>query len=355
MIFTLITNEETIVKFILEKNYKYAKYFNNKQNIIYIMYKKNMEIIIPTWNRARYLDRTLSQFANSPFREYKKTIINNNSTDNTQEVCEKYNSVFPNIKIIKNNKNIGALANILRCYEIATEKYLWLVGDNDLYDFSNCDELINIIENEDYDLIFVQEHDKINLTSTSIEEIYEKGCGNDLIMVLGTISAYILKTELYTEECIQEGYNMIDDLFPHFAFANKALKENFSVFISPIRIRFGDENPSNSFNSLGLIKGWIASNLIFEKKYRKEGIRYFRGGTSVLSYIMIGVICGKINNYENYRRTVTDLIISLIRAKGTLIGLGYGIIIEIISLMPKAILKLLYKTGHILMKHKVLK
>ena len=46
------------------------------------MYKKNMEIIIPTWNRAKYLDRTLSQFANSPFREYKITILNNNSTDN---------------------------------------------------------------------------------------------------------------------------------------------------------------------------------------------------------------------------------------------------------------------------------
>lgn len=319
------------------------------------MYKKNMEIVIPTWNRAKYLDRTLSQFANSPFRDYKITILNNNSTDNTQEVCEKYKSVFPNLKIIKNNKNIGGLANILRCYEIATEKYLWLIGDNDTYDFSNCDELINIIENEDYDLIFVQDYDKINLKSTSIEEIYEKGHGNDLIMVLGTISAYILKTELYTEECIQEGYTMINDWFPHFSFANKAFNENFSVFISPIRIRFGDANPEDHFNTLGLIKGWIASNLIFEKKYRDEGIRYFRGGTSVLSYIMIGVICGKINNYENYRRTVTDLIISIIRAKGTLIGLGYGIIIEIISLMPKTLLKLLYKTGHILMKHKVLK
>ena len=58
------------------------------------MKNEKMEIIIPTWNRAKYLDRTLSQFANSPFREYKITILNNNSTDNTQEVCEKYTSVL---------------------------------------------------------------------------------------------------------------------------------------------------------------------------------------------------------------------------------------------------------------------
>lgn len=319
------------------------------------MYKKKMEIIIPTWNRADYLENTLSQFAESPFIDYKITILNNNSTDHTQEVCEKYKKIFPNLNVIKNNKNIGGLANILRCYEIAEAKYLWLVGDNDNYDFSDCSDIIDIIENSDYDLIFVQENDKIKLTSTSIEEIYEKGYGNDMIMVLGTISAYILKTELYTSECIQEGYTMINDWFPHFAFANKAMKENFSVYVSPKRIRYGYENPEDHFDSLQLIKGWVSSNLIFEKKYMREGIKYFRGGHTLLSFIMHGVIVGKIENYDNYRRNITDLVISIIRAKGIIIGLGYAILIETVSIMPRPIVKFLYKLGHELMVKKVLK
>ena len=318
------------------------------------MYNKKMEIIIPTWNRAKWLDRTLSQFANSPFLEYKITILNNNSPDNTLEVCEKYDKIFPHFKVITNNKNIGGLANILRCYEIATEKYLWLVGDNDTYDFSNCDELINIIENENYDLIFVQDYDKINLKSTTIEEIYEKGCCNDLIMVLGTISAFILKTELYTSDCIEQGYMINNDWFPHVTFANKAFEENFSVFISPIRIRYADDNPINSFNELNLIKGWVSSNLIFEKKYMKEGIKRFRGGNSLLSYIVLGLLVGKINNVENYRRTVTDLIIAMFRAKGFIVGLGYAIFIGFLSILPKKIDKLLYKIGQKLMQKNVL-
>ena len=310
------------------------------------MNEKNMEIVIPTWNRAKYLDRTLSQFSKSSFLDYKFTIIDNNSTDNTQEICKKYQEIFPNFNVIRNNKNIGGLPNILRCYEIATAKYLWLVGDNDTYDFSNCNEVIDKVENSDFDLIFVQGHDQINLTTTSTEEIYENGYGNDLIMILGTISAYILKTELYTEECIQEGYMINHNWFPHFTFANKALKENFSVFISPKSIRIPDNNPNDSFNNLNLIKGWVGSNLIFEKKYMKEGIKTFRNGVSLFEYVIYGVVTGKINKNEDYRETITDLIIYIFRAKGIIKGLGYAIIIETLSIMPLKVTKWIYNIGH---------
>ena len=45
--------------------------------------------------------------------------------------------------IIRNKKNIGGNANIIRCYEE-------VLADNDLLNFDNCDDLIDAIESEKY-------------------------------------------------------------------------------------------------------------------------------------------------------------------------------------------------------------
>lgn len=300
----------------------------------------NLEIIIPTWNRFKYLERTLSQFANSPFKNCKITIIDNASTDNTPQVCEKYKNIFPNLRIIRNNKNIGLSANILRCYEIAEEKYMWLVGDNDNWDFSDCFEVINAIEESEFDLIFIQGNDKTDLRKTTIHELHEKGYGNNIIGLMGTISAYILKTELFTSECLQEGYNIAKYLYPQLAFMKKACDENFSVFISSKRMRIADVNPSVSYNTLELVNGWVSSNLILEKKYAKELLKYYLGHR--LIYSIIGsIIAVKAKNID-YRETLNDLIISIIKSKGMIIGSLYAILMLLASLVPKKLCKYIH-------------
>lgn len=297
----------------------------------------NLEIIIPTWNRFKYLERTLSQFANSPFKSCKITIIDNASTDNTPQVCEKYKNIFPNLRIIRNNKNIGLSGNILRCYEIAEEEYMWLVGDNDNWDFSDCFEVINAIEKSEFDLIFIQGNDKTNLRKTTIHELYEKGYGNSIIGLMGTISAYILKTELFTSECLQEGYKIAKYLYPQLAFMKKACDENFSVFISSKRIRIADANPSVSYNTLELVNGWVSSTLILEKKYAKELLKYYIGHR--LIYGIIGSIIGVKAKNIDYRETLNDLIISIIKSKGIIIGTIYAILMLLASLIPRKLCK----------------
>ena len=297
----------------------------------------NLEIIIPTWNRFEYLERTLSQFANSPFKNVKITIIDNASTDNTPKVCDKYKHIFPNFKIIRNNKNIGLSANILRCYEIAEEEYMWLVGDNDNYDFSDCSEVIQAIEKSEFDLIFVQGNDKTNLKKTTIHELYETGHVNDVIGLMGTISAYILKTELFTSECLQEGYDIAGYLYPQLAFMKKACDENFSVYISSKKIRIADKNPSVSYNTLELIDGWISSTLILEKKYANELLKYYLGHKLLYS-ILGAIIAVKARNLK-YRKTLNHLIISIIKGKGFIIGIIYAILMLCASLIPNNVSK----------------
>lgn len=309
------------------------------------MTHEKLEIIIPTWNRAKYLERTLSQFKKSPFFNYKITIIDNDSTDNTQEICQKYKEIFPNLNIIKNKRNIGLSANILRCYEIADAEYLWLVGDNDNYDFSDCSEVIEAIENSKFDLIFVQGNDETNLRKTTIHEAYELGYTREIIGLINTISAYILKTELITSEWIQKGYEIAKYLYPQTALMKKACEEDFTLLISSKRIRIADDNPNVTYNTLELINGWVSSSLILEKKYRDELIKYFLE-RKMITIILTSIFVAKAKKMHNYRKTMNELIITIFYAKGILKGLIYSVLMIIISLTPNKLAKIILNKYH---------
>ena len=70
-----------------------------------------LELILITYNRDSYLDKTLEQLLDSPFKNCKITILDNCSPDNTPEICKKYVGKFPNMIIKRHNINIGGNAN----------------------------------------------------------------------------------------------------------------------------------------------------------------------------------------------------------------------------------------------------
>ena len=117
------------------------------------MIEEKIEIVIPTFNRASYLNDTLQYLLDSPFKNCKITVRDNASPDETPKICEKYSKLFNNLHIIRNNKNIGGNANILRSYEQATYPYVWVLADNDYLNFDRCEDAIAAIESEKYDLI----------------------------------------------------------------------------------------------------------------------------------------------------------------------------------------------------------
>lgn len=188
-----------------------------------------LEIIIPTYNRKAKLRRTLDLMLglDSPVRNCSITILNNCSNDGTFEMLEDYASKYPNLKFITNVRNIGGDANITRCYEIASKKYVWVVGDDDSYDFTHFDEVENAIR-EEYDAIVVADFHLI-------QKPYHIG---NIMNQLSLISAGIFKTENITIDVIQNAYLNIMNLFPHMSLITALVNKNARFFVtsSPITI-----------------------------------------------------------------------------------------------------------------------
>ena len=94
---------------------------------------KNLDIIIPTYNRAKYLKIALESLFESTTQWRKTIILNNASTDNTLEVIEEVKSQYPDrmVEVITNLTNIGNVGNFKRTQEIAENEYTAIFHDDD--------------------------------------------------------------------------------------------------------------------------------------------------------------------------------------------------------------------------------
>lgn len=94
---------------------------------------KNLDVIIPTYNRAKYLKIALESLFESTAQWRKTIILNNASIDNTLEVIEKVKSQYPDrvVEVITNATNIGNVGNFKRTQELAENDYTAVFHDDD--------------------------------------------------------------------------------------------------------------------------------------------------------------------------------------------------------------------------------
>jgi glycosyltransferase involved in cell wall biosynthesis len=106
-----------------------------------------LSICIPTFNRANCLDNLLINIEKIILKygsDIEICISNNNSTDDTAKVIEKWKSDI-NLKIINQSDNIGGTKNFIAVSALAKGKWIMLIGDDDEFITSNFGELISVL------------------------------------------------------------------------------------------------------------------------------------------------------------------------------------------------------------------
>lgn len=202
-----------------------------------------LQIILVTFNRALQLKRTLEQlFAkDSPVRDLNITILDNKSTDGTNKIIKEFQSAHHNLEHVIHNHNVGGNANVTKALEFATYEYVWIICDDDLYDWTGWDDVERRIIRGD-ELICICDFDLP----------YE--CRSDRAFILHQMTflpSIIFKTTLLSDVAIRNAYDFGVFLFPHLApvvihlnkGGNISLSSKGIVHIGP---REGNEN-YNSF------------------------------------------------------------------------------------------------------------
>lgn len=194
--------------------------------------KDKIDIVLITYNRKKLLKDTFEQILgeNSPIKDFDITILNNASTDGSTELIDEYCNKYSNIKHIINTKNIGGNANIAKALvEIPKKDYVWVLCDNDTYDWSAWGEIEDAVL-QDVDAVFTRNCEKIPAK---------------MFYTATLVSGCIYKTSLIGNTVIENIYDNIKNLFPHLAPIAYIINNNKSVYIVSEDIVYSGINPGH--------------------------------------------------------------------------------------------------------------
>jgi len=121
--------------------------------------KPILSICIPTYKRVAILRNNLviikEQLNNINVEEVEIIVSDNCSPDNTQEVVTEMQEIGLPIVNNRNIENLGASKNFLKCMNIASGKYVYLLGDDDFFAPNTIGRLLDILRDHDYGLVYL--------------------------------------------------------------------------------------------------------------------------------------------------------------------------------------------------------
>jgi len=114
---------------------------------------------IPTYNGNKKLLKPLESIWAQNYPNLEIIISDNCSTDNTQEVVEELRKMHPDVKYVRQQKNIGQMPNYYFLLQAATGKYFMWVADDDTLEPG---ALLNTVQ-------FMESHNDYSLASGRIQ------------------------------------------------------------------------------------------------------------------------------------------------------------------------------------------
>ena len=110
----------------------------------------DISIIVPIYNAEKYIEKCVESLLNQTKKELELILINDGSTDQTDEILKKYKD--KRIKYFKNkNQGIGKTRNF--GIDKATGKYIMFVDSDDYLESTACEELYNKAEKDKSDIV----------------------------------------------------------------------------------------------------------------------------------------------------------------------------------------------------------
>jgi glycosyltransferase involved in cell wall biosynthesis len=117
-----------------------------------------LTILVPTYNRAAYLNGLLQQFSQSKMLrnlgDVELVVANNCSTDDTCAVLQQYATAFPNFRVIQHGVHVPTCEeNIFRSLKYCRGEYTWILGDDDIPFFDRLPSVLAELRTGKHDFL----------------------------------------------------------------------------------------------------------------------------------------------------------------------------------------------------------
>lgn len=112
-------------------------------------------VVMTTYNRAPQLPRVIASVLNQTYQDFEFVILDDGSTDSTQEVLSFWKARDSRIKLLKNEGNKGIPYSRNRLIKAARGKFATIIDSDDIMYQNLLQDVVNYIaENPDADIIY---------------------------------------------------------------------------------------------------------------------------------------------------------------------------------------------------------
>lgn len=294
-----------------------------------------VSIIVPVYNSEKYLKKCIESIIEQTYKNIELILVDDNSKDNSGNICAQYEMIEKRIKVIRNKTNKGPASARNRGIEKATGSFVIFVDSDDFIE-KDLIELLTINQNKygvnlvigNYNKVinddkFIKYNDeffdKCNKSSSDYKilqkenlldyaRIYLKYPNKHLLFSYCWGKLYDLKIIKKNEIKFDENLQIFEDTvfnFSYFKYVNTALYIEKAVYNYSIRNDYSSvgmnilDQLSNNANMLQVVvsKFLELSNTMDDSEIKRET------GHSVIFLIIAHLIriCGQINKSNRKR------------------------------------------------------
>lgn len=112
-----------------------------------------VSIILPIYNVEKYLKRCMDSLLNQTLKDIEIVMVDDESPDNCPQLCEEYQSKYPNIKVVhKKNGGLGMARN--SGLEVCEGEYVAFIDSDDFVDVHMFEDLYDYAHQNGLDACF---------------------------------------------------------------------------------------------------------------------------------------------------------------------------------------------------------
>lgn len=110
--------------------------------------KDLVSIIMPSYNTAKYISESIDSVIEQTYKNWELIIVDDCSTDNTDEVVAQY--ADPRIIYLKNKKNSGAAVSRNKALRAAKGEWIAFLDSDDLWEPTKLEKQLKFMIDNDY-------------------------------------------------------------------------------------------------------------------------------------------------------------------------------------------------------------
>ena len=110
-----------------------------------------VSIIVPVYNVEQYLDKCINSILNQTFRDFELILVDDGSTDNSGDICDKYKKIDNRITVI-HKKNAGLSSARNTGLKYSKGEYIGFIDSDDYIDKDMYNKLYNVCKENNCDI-----------------------------------------------------------------------------------------------------------------------------------------------------------------------------------------------------------